>query len=612
MNGWKTKLVVTLSALALLAGCDDGGSSSSSANNPVDNVLGWFQKDEESPQALIGRIVIPNDYVQETQSGNYLAAQFAQFRQDWGVANDYLDKMIAMDPTNIELLQRAMVLAMQAGDTNRAIALARKVQAADEQNVLALLFIGVDQMARQEYEASVKTFESMPKSGMTDFIQPILIAWATAPKSGLPQDALLLGHGPFHAYHALLIADYLGSFKDADKYFASILMGGDVDGHILETVADVFARRGKEDFAIKIYDALIEQYQKNPDMTESLVRELTAKRNNPAAVKTGQIQTPEEGAAEAFYNMTRILYQDNSDDSALVFSRLAARLAPNNDNVKLITARMMMRNDHVDDAIAIYKSIHQDNEDFLDAQRSAAELMEQEGRLDESVAYLEDIYAKHKDVGALIQIGDAYRRVDKHAEAIKAYNRAEEALGGTIDEANWNLLYARGMSYERSGNLTRAEEDLEKALAYRPNHPYLLNYLGYSWADQGKNLDRSMELILKAAVLMPEDGYIIDSLGWVYYMTGEYQQAVNELEKAVELIPYDPTINDHLGDAYWQVGRKQEARFQWLRALNHAEEGDDVVVTAIQEKLDNGLSSKTPAVLQAKKDLAPSQGVKAQ
>lgn len=612
MNGWKTKLVVTLSALALLSGCDDNSSSGSSTVNPIDNVLSWFEPAEKIQKGLVGRIVIPDDYVQETQSGNYLAAQFAQLRQDWSVANDYLDKMIAMDPANIELQQRAMILAMQAGDSNRAISLARKVQAVDEQNVLALLFIGVDQLARQEYDASVKTFETMPKSGMTDFIRPILIAWANAPKEGVPQDTLLLGHGPFHAYHALLIADYLGNMKDADKYFATILMGGDVDGHILETVADVFARRGKEDFAVKIYDALLEQYRRNPDVAESMLQELTDKRDNPSSVKTGQIQTPEEGAAEAFYNMTRILYQDNSDDSALVFARLASRLAPGNDNVKLITARMMMRNDHVDDAIAIYKSIRQDNEDFLHAQRSAAELMEQQGRLDESVAYLEEIYSKYGHIDALIQIGDAYRRADKHAEAIKAYNRAESALGGKIDEANWNLLYARGMSYERSGNMPRAEADLEQALTFRPNHPYLLNYLGYSWTDQGKNLDRAMELITKASELMPNDGYITDSLGWIYYVTGDYEKAVKELERAVELIPYDPTINDHLGDAYWQVGRKQEARFQWLRALNHAKEGDDLVIAKVQEKIDGGLSTKTPAVLQAKKDSLAPDDVKAQ
>ncbi|MCH7559742.1 MAG: tetratricopeptide repeat protein [Planctomycetes bacterium] len=37
-------------------------------------------------------------------------------------------------------------------------------------------------------------------------------------------------------------------------------------------------------------------------------------------------------------------------------------------------------------------------------------------------------------------------------------------------------------------------------------------------------------------------------LGWVLYRTGDYKEAVRQLERAVQLRPQDPTINDHLGD----------------------------------------------------------------
>ena len=40
--------------------------------------------------------------------------------------------------------------------------------------------------------------------------------------------------------------------------------------------------------------------------------------------------------------------------------------------------------------------------------------------------------------------------------------------------------------------------DLKAALVYRPDHPYLLNYLGYAWADKGQNLDDSLKLIQRA------------------------------------------------------------------------------------------------------------------
>lgn len=593
----RSSLLLAFSALALLTACDDGG------NGGKTSWLDWLKgKDEPQKMALIG---LPSDYIRETQAGNYLAGQFAQYRGDWKTANKYLDKVIQIDPANVELQQRAMVLAMQAGDTNRALVLARKVLEEDNHNLLALLFIGVDQIARQEYAASIRTFTKMPENGIADFVRPILIAWAKAPDKKV-DDEMLVASGPLHAYHALLIADYLGKVQDADKYFVTVLAGGGADPHILEMMGDVYARQGNKEIAEKIYDTLITQAAEN-NMTER-AETLKAKRDNPELAKIDRIQTPSQGAAEAFYNMARILYNDQSDESALVFARLSQHLTPSKVDTKMLMARMMVRGDHLQEAIDFYKSVPPESTDYHEAQRSAAELFEKEGKIDESIAFLEQSYAQDKDLNALIQIGDVYRRAERHLEAIKAYDRAVEALGGKVSSDYWHLLYARGMSYERSGNLKKAEEDLEAAMEFRPDHPYLLNYLGYSWADQGKKLDKSLELITKAANLKPDDGYIIDSLGWIYYKMGNFDDAVAQLEKAIELVPYDPTINDHLGDAYWRVGRKNEARFQWLRAKNNSKVDKDKA--ALELKISDGLDVKKSPVMEAKTAPHPEEPVK--
>jgi len=583
-------LLLALSALALLSACDDGSNQNSENIGWLDWLTG---KDEPRQVMMVG---MPSDYVRETQAGNYLAGQFAQYRQDWKTANKYLDKVITLDPTNVDLQQRAMILAMQAGDANRAILFARKVLQEDDKNLLALLFIGVDQMGRQEYKDAEHTITKMPQNGIADFIRPILIAWSQAPDKKVDLDGLI-ANGPLHAYHALLIADYLGTVQDPNKYFVNVLTGGGADIHVLEMMADVFARQGQKELAQKIYDTLISQYESG-DGAISRLELLKKKRENPELTKNSRIQTPSQGAAEAFYNMARILFQDQSEDSALVFTRIAEHLDPGKDDVKLLLARMMMKTAHVDDAIALYKGIRPDSPGYVEAQRSAAELLEQEGDIDESIKYLEQVFETTKDVNALIQIGDVYRRAERHEEAIKSYDRAIDAMNGKISSDYWSVLYARGMSYERTGNMKKAEEDLEAALEFKPDHPYLLNYLGYSWADQGKKLDKALELVEKAANLKPEDGYIIDSLGWVYYKMGKYDDAAAQLEKAVELVPYDPTINDHLGDAYWQVGRKSEARFQWQRALNSSK--DEKMKADLALKIDDGLTDKKPPVMEAK------------
>jgi lipopolysaccharide biosynthesis regulator YciM len=45
----------------------------------------------------------------------------------------------------------------------------------------------------------------------------------------------------------------------------------------------------------------------------------------------------------------------------------------------------------------------------------------------------------------------------------------------------------------------------------------------------------------------------------VYYQRGEYEKAVEQLEKAFRLSGNDPVIGEHLADAYAKTGRTSEA-----------------------------------------------------
>lgn len=183
-------------------------------------------------------------------------------------------------------------------------------------------------------------------------------------------------------------------------------------------------------------------------------------------------------------------------------------------------------------------------------------------------------------------LGNIMRSRKRYAEAIPYYDQAL-ALITKPERRHWVYYYARGTSYERLKNWDAAEVDLEKALSLYPDQPLILNYLGYSWIDQGRKLKEGMAHIEKAVALKPDDGYIVDSLGWAHYMQGNFEEAVRYLERAVELKPDDPVLNDHLGDALWRVGREREARYQWEQALTLSPEPEDEV--KIRKKLQAGL-----------------------
>ena len=160
------------------------------------------------------------------------------------------------------------------------------------------------------------------------------------------------------------------------------------------------------------------------------------------------------------------------------------------------------------------------------------------------------------------------------------------ALGNNTGVLHRNL----GMALEQLGEDLAAERHLLRALELNPSDAYALNYLGYWWADEGRNLEQAIGLIERAVEERPGSGFFVDSLGWVHFKLGDPQKAVGYLERATELEPSDPEITGHLGDVYWVLGRYDEARFKWRLALSlSADEEERAMLSA---RLKDGLAAK--------------------
>lgn len=530
-------------------------------------------------------------YYRETPSGDYLASQFAQNRQDWKTAEHYLSRVLEHDPDNADLQRRAMILAMGAGETARAIAKARKIIQTDPNNDLALLIVTLDQLTRQKYTDAQVTLKQMQSGSIGELIAPVMIAWAASADGSA--DFSTLQTMSFHDYHALLIADYLGLKDQLPALAEQIFTDLTLDNYILSKVATTLARNGFEKQAASLYKSLKNEPGINPTAIDEKISALPA-----AKAASRAIASPEEGAGEALFDMARLMLREGSYESAKIFTRMSLHLYPHFDEARLVLASLLTQDGRYEQAIDYYQSIPKKSPLYVDAQRQAATLLEEEGEGARAITILEQLYQDYEDINALIAIGDIHRNKEQYPDAITAYNRAADALGGKIPQRYWGLLYVRGMAYERAGQYAESERDLKAALTYQPNHPFILNYLGYSWADRGRNLKEAIALLEKAVALEPEDGYIADSLGWALYKAKRYDEALPHLEKAVSLLPYDSEINDHLGDAYWQAGRQSEARFQWERAANNSE--DEHVKATLAAKVESGIDAEgNPPVIEA-------------
>lgn len=524
-------------------------------------------------------------------AGAFLASHFAQSIQDWGRSSDYLNHVLQQDPANADLLKRSMILATGAGDMKTAVDSAKKLTATGDKNGLAFIVLAADAIKNGRPQDATALMDKMEGGDMAAFVKPLVQGWAGVADGKLPKLETVQDTS-MHLYHTALMALALGKMGDAQKLTDRLLATKGLSPLDALRGADLLLLLGKTDKAQALLKSLAAQ---DTGMTAPKTQ-LEAMAQGGAALEKLKssigIKTPAQGYALALMDMARILYQEQSDSSVRIFARLALMLDPTITDAHLLMADSLARNSRFEEAIAELKTIPKDHESYQQAQHYAADLLAQSGDKRGAQDLLEKLFKQDNDIEALIRVGDLRRSDQDFKGALEAYNRAAQRIGDKIPSEFWHLLYARGMAYERQGDWGKAEADLKAALVYQPDNPYLLNYLGYGWADQGKNLDESLKLIARAVELNPEDGYITDSLGWVHYMRGQYHESVEPLEKAVELLPYDPTINDHLGDAYWRVGRKQEARFQWERAISYAEA--DTKTDPIRVKLANGLDPAQP------------------
>jgi len=250
-------------------------------------------------------------------------------------------------------------------------------------------------------------------------------------------------------------------------------------------------------------------------------------------------------------------------------------------------------------AIKVYERVPASSPLKRNAQIQLATDLDSADRSDEAIKILKSVIAEDsKDLEAIMALGNIERGRKKFADCVGTYSQGVDALPQGADKTNSVWYYYRGICEERSKQWSKAEADMRKALDLQPDQPHVLNYLGYSWIDQGVNLDEGMKMIKRAVEQRPDDGYIVDSLGWAYFRLGNYEEAVKNLERAIDLKPEDPTINDHLGDAYWRVGRTLEAKFQWAHARDLKPEPDDL--PKIEAKIENGLpDDQSPAAAAA-------------
>ena len=576
----------TVAALAVAALALPGTVCAQTPDHPTDNSAQFPTR---------------SDLKSLTTSGSYLAARHASVERDANSASAFYLSALRTDPKNNELLDRAFISSVADGNIDEAVKLAERILTIDKSNRVARLVVGVQNLKLKKYAAAQLNINQSIRGPITDLVATLLSGWAIYgtgdTKAAVASVDKLTGpdwYPIFKDLHTGMMLDLAGKEKDAGTRFERAYKLDDSMLRVAESYARWLSRNKDGAAASGIYEAFDKKLARHPLVQEGL-RETKAGKKMPPLV-----DSPQAGAAEALYGIGASLTRRGGEDLALVYLQLALYLVPNHPLALLSLADLYESVKKPQMAIKIYERVPSNSPLKRNAQIQLATDLDSADRSDEAIKILKNVTAEDpKDLEAIMALGNIERGRKKFADCAQTYSLGVDVLPPNNDKANSIYYYYRGICEERSKQWSKAEADMRKALELQPEQPHVLNYLGYSWIDQGVNLDEGMKMIKRAVEQRPDDGYIVDSLGWAYFRIGNYDDAVKNLERAIDLKPEDPTINDHLGDAYWRVGRTLEAKFQWAHARDLKPEPEDL--PKIEAKIANGLPDDTSSAASADK-----------
>ena len=458
-------------------------------------------------------------------------------------AIEWLNNIVKRDPDDIE--NRLLLAKLYAGmaDFDKAIATYNEILKINEDQQ-TLLMLGSLYAHIKQYDKAQEYLERLlalnPDSYMGHYYLARLYRELHLYSKALAsyEKALAINWSSRLAYEVAELDEQQGRLEDAAALYRRIVEENESDEAARSRLINVYLRMDKVEFALQ-------QLQEMKDVA-----------TDPRMVD---------------FTISRLLIAKERYDEAITLLQSIIAADPDQQAARYLLALAYNQKGEERKAVGLLKAIPSTADVYEDAILLLVRITRSENDIGGAIRILEDILAEAKPgkMSFYIVLASLYRENGQEDKGREIFDQAV-----TFFPDSDELLFEYGLYLEQSGDQAGAMEKMQQALKLEPRNAAALNYVGYTWADEGINLEQALKYIEQAVALEPEDGFIRDSLGWVYFRMGNIDQALKELEKAVELVDDDPVIREHLGDVYRQAGNSAQARIHYEKALTLQKDND--------------------------------------
>lgn len=509
-------------------------------------------------------------------------------RGDYETALVYLQKAVKHDPESVFLNHRMALVLKQLKDYDEALTYAKRCIELDpagiDYHLLAAEIAGL--MGNEEDAAGfyMSALELAPDHIRARLVLSTFLIKLRRYEDALAQLELIIEQDPnlviAHYYRGRVYLEKGDMVRSEENYLEALRLNERMEPALFD-LGSLYQMRGLHEKAVTIYERFINYYPANTVVRERLIDlyytlEMEYEAEKQIAAILGRSK-PGERARQSV-GLIYLRY-GKLDESIFELSKIVQSW-PEDDKSRYYLAAAYEERGDKELALGHFRHLERESEYYTNAQMHIAYILDSEDKSDEAVGVLREALSEGEDRGRLTLM------LSSILEGQKKYDEAEAVVREALDEspASIDLIYRLGVILDKKGDKEGCLDQMRRILEIDPDHADAMNYIGYTWAEQGINLDEALVLIKRAVEIKPDSGYIIDSLGWVYYQKGEYVKALEYLEKAIDLQPGDPTITEHLGDAYLKNDLYEKALEAYRKALTleHTEE-PEVLLKKIDE-----------------------------
>jgi tetratricopeptide (TPR) repeat protein len=163
------------------------------------------------------------------------------------------------------------------------------------------------------------------------------------------------------------------------------------------------------------------------------------------------------------------------------------------------------------------------------------------------------------------RLASIYTSKGEDDSALSLYRKLVE-----IEPSSTQAHLELALLLEKKGQFEESIEEYKKVLSLSPKSTGAViasNNLAWTLATKHGNTTEALALAQKAKELAPNLAGVRDTLGWIYYLNGQYTEALKELHQATKLDYGNPTMHYHLGMAYLKKGMGPRALAQFRRSV---------------------------------------------